>query len=139
MAVRATPIAPPRACPDITDVCDNTTAGSAVDSLGRPPGDVNKDCDTDLMDDALFQQELTGRFAAPDFGERNPLMAPSGCTKGLNCYMAVKETNPTVCAAEFRGSMQGDACELLNACAAGYRYVLLDDPVNRGLRVRMSM
>ena len=36
--------------PDITDVCDNTTAGSAVDSQGRLLGDVDKDCDTDLMD-----------------------------------------------------------------------------------------
>ncbi|MCH9002959.1 MAG: hypothetical protein IIC02_10335, partial [Planctomycetes bacterium] len=61
--------------PDIADVCDNTTAGSAVDSQGRPLGDVDKDCDTDLMDYALLQQGLTGPFPARDFGECNPLTA----------------------------------------------------------------
>lgn len=71
--------------PDNTDVCDNTTAGSAVDSQGRTLGDVDKDCDTDLMDYALFQQGLTGPFAEPDFGECNPLMATARCSKGLNC------------------------------------------------------
>lgn len=118
--------------PDITDVCDNTTAGSAVDSQGRPLGDVDKDCDTDLMDYALLQQGLTGPFPARDFGECNPLTAATSCSKGLNCYVVVSETDPTVCAAEFSGGTQGDACEFLNACASGYSCVLLDDPVSPG-------
>lgn len=118
--------------PDIADVCDNTPVGSAVDSQGRPLGDVNKDCDTDLMDYALLQQGLTGPFPAPDFGDCNPLMANTGCSKGLNCYVVVKETNPTVCSAEISGGTQGDACEVLNACGGGYSCVLLDDPVSPG-------
>ena len=43
-----------------TDVCDFTPAGVTVDSDGRPLGDIDKDCDTDLADYGLFQQGFTG-------------------------------------------------------------------------------
>jgi len=42
------------------DVCDYTPLGTAVDSEGRPLGDIDKDCDTDLADYALFQDGFTG-------------------------------------------------------------------------------
>ncbi|MCK4627028.1 MAG: hypothetical protein KAV00_17075, partial [Phycisphaerae bacterium] len=42
------------------DVCDYTPLGTAVDLEGRPVGDIDKDCDTDLADYALFQDGFTG-------------------------------------------------------------------------------
>ncbi|MGB6917071.1 MAG: SUMF1/EgtB/PvdO family nonheme iron enzyme [Phycisphaerae bacterium] len=48
---------------DPIDVCENTPAGTVVDSQGRPWGDADKDCDTDLDDFALFQQGMTGPLA----------------------------------------------------------------------------
>ncbi len=45
---------------DAFDVCNNTTVGVPVDGEGRPLGDIDKDCDTDLTDFALFQQGFTG-------------------------------------------------------------------------------
>ncbi|MHC4609802.1 MAG: hypothetical protein ACYS7M_05590, partial [Planctomycetota bacterium] len=48
---------------DFYDVCDNTPPGMAVDAEGRPLGDIDKDCDTDLEDYALFQQGFTGPLA----------------------------------------------------------------------------
>jgi hypothetical protein len=42
------------------DVCDFTLPGALVDSEGRPVGDIDLDCDTDLDDYALFQQGFTG-------------------------------------------------------------------------------
>ncbi len=46
--------------PDELDVCNNTPAGTAVDAEGRPLGDLDQDCDTDLDDFSLFQQGMTG-------------------------------------------------------------------------------
>ena len=46
--------------PNDDDVCDYTPLGTAVDSEGRPLGDIDKDCDTDLADYALFQDGFTG-------------------------------------------------------------------------------
>ncbi|UCG17062.1 MAG: hypothetical protein JSV19_03330, partial [Phycisphaerales bacterium] len=48
---------------DAIDVCNNTPAGTTVDAQGRPLGDVDLDCDTDLEDYALFQQGFTGPLA----------------------------------------------------------------------------
>ena len=45
---------------DAIDVCNNTPPGVAVDSEGRPLGDIDRDCDTDLDDFTLFQQGFTG-------------------------------------------------------------------------------
>ncbi len=46
--------------PDAVDVCNNTPAGITVDAEGRPLGDLDGDCDTDLVDFALFQGGFTG-------------------------------------------------------------------------------
>ncbi len=45
---------------DLHDVCDNTPAGTAVDTEGRPLGDVDLDCDYDLDDIALSRSAFTG-------------------------------------------------------------------------------
>ena len=50
---------------DAFDVCNNTPAGTAVDTEGRPLGDTDQDCDTDLDDFSLFQQGMTGPLAPP--------------------------------------------------------------------------
>ncbi|MHC4064175.1 MAG: hypothetical protein ACYSUI_06690 [Planctomycetota bacterium] len=46
--------------PDVCDACPATPIGVAVDEQGRPRGDFDADCDTDLADFALFQQGFTG-------------------------------------------------------------------------------
>lgn len=48
---------------DAQDVCNNTPPGIAVDSKGRPRGDLDLDCDTDMDDFALFQTGFTGPLA----------------------------------------------------------------------------
>jgi sulfatase modifying factor 1 len=50
---------------DAIDVCDNTPPGTTVDAEGRPLGDIDKDCDTDLDDFALFRQNMTGSLPEP--------------------------------------------------------------------------
>jgi hypothetical protein len=50
---------------DIDDVCCNTPDGTAVDVLGRPTGDLDLDCDTDLDDYQLFQRGFTGPLTDP--------------------------------------------------------------------------
>jgi hypothetical protein len=46
--------------PNGDDVCPNTPLGAAVDAEGRPIGDLDLDCDTDLFDYALFITGFTG-------------------------------------------------------------------------------
>jgi len=46
--------------PNAQDACDFTPPGTGIDSEGRPLGDLDVDCDTDLFDYALFQQGFTG-------------------------------------------------------------------------------
>jgi hypothetical protein len=45
---------------DFTDVCCDTAPGSTVDSVGRPLGDFDNDCDVDLDDYMLFFNNFTG-------------------------------------------------------------------------------
>ena len=45
---------------DAIDVCNNTPPGIPVDAEGRPLGDIDGDCDTDMDDFTLFQQSMTG-------------------------------------------------------------------------------
>ncbi len=42
------------------DVCPYTPAPAGTDSEGRPLGDIDKDCDVDLMDHAIMQQNFSG-------------------------------------------------------------------------------
>jgi sulfatase modifying factor 1 len=50
---------------DAIDVCNNTPPGICVDAQGRPLGDIDLDCDTDMDDFALFQQGFTGPLVTP--------------------------------------------------------------------------
>lgn len=43
-----------------SDVCNFTTLGAEVDSQGRPLGDIDGSCHTDLFDYAILQLGLTG-------------------------------------------------------------------------------
>ena len=49
--------------PNDSDACPNTPEGTAVDADGRPLGDIDRDCDTDLVDYGLFQEGFTGQLA----------------------------------------------------------------------------
>ncbi len=42
------------------DDCDRTTPGAVVDGRGRPVGDLNLDCRTDLLDHMAFMAGFTG-------------------------------------------------------------------------------
>ena len=46
--------------PNSIDVCPCTPTNGTVDHAGRPVGDLDGDCDTDLKDYYLFQQGFTG-------------------------------------------------------------------------------
>lgn len=58
---------------DGIDVCCNTPPGVTVDAQGRPIGDLDADCDVDLMDFAIFAANLTGPLAP---------VPCAGCTDG---------------------------------------------------------
>ena len=45
---------------DSNDVCPSTPPGVGVDASGRPLGDLDGNCDTDLADFQIFQRGFTG-------------------------------------------------------------------------------
>lgn len=45
---------------EMNDKCPATPVGTPVDGTGRPLGDLDEDCDTDLRDVALLQNGFTG-------------------------------------------------------------------------------
>ncbi len=49
---------------DHYDVCCDTPQGAAVDTQGRPIGDLDRDCDVDLLDYAMLQAAFTGDLPA---------------------------------------------------------------------------
>ncbi len=53
------------------DVCDYTPPGTEVDEGGRPLGDVNLDCDADLRDYAILQNNLTGPLPQQPYPDCN--------------------------------------------------------------------
>ena len=58
---------------DVPDVCDNTPVGVPVDDEGRPLGDIDQDCDTDIDDFAIFVEALQGPAAEGRSGADTPL------------------------------------------------------------------
>ncbi|MFH0981740.1 MAG: SUMF1/EgtB/PvdO family nonheme iron enzyme [Planctomycetota bacterium] len=79
---------------DALDVCNNTPPGTAVDAEGRPLGDIDRDCETDLEDYALFQQGMTG-----------PLPPLGACCYPDGTCMLVTESD---CGGDWQG--QGTSC-----------------------------
>lgn len=112
--------------PDPADVCDDTPAGTVVDSVGRPLGDLDADCDTDLDDYGLFLQGFTGPLDPVDDHSCNPV-AQTGCDVGEKCTFVPDDVNPlelrTVCRAD--GTVpSGGACTIgpvtgVDDCVAG--------------------
>jgi hypothetical protein len=49
---------------DIDDACCGTPPGAEVDATGRPIGDLDLDCDTDLLDYDLFSRGFTGPLSS---------------------------------------------------------------------------
>ncbi|MCH7592591.1 MAG: right-handed parallel beta-helix repeat-containing protein [Planctomycetes bacterium] len=52
--------------PNNLDVCEFTLPGAAVDAEGRPLGDLNRDCGTDLIDYTIMQNGWSGPAGSPD-------------------------------------------------------------------------
>lgn len=68
---------------DVLDVCCYTPPGVAVDSEGRPVGDLDLDCDVDLRDYAIAFSEITlARFAGiqTNFTDSRPVDGPCPLT-----------------------------------------------------------
>ncbi|GJM26170.1 MAG: hypothetical protein DHS20C16_25850 [Phycisphaerae bacterium] len=61
--------------PDEQDVCCGTPIGVDVDETGRPIGDLDGDCDVDLVDYGLMQANFTGPLAP----------CPPECTDNADC------------------------------------------------------
>jgi sulfatase modifying factor 1 len=113
---------------DENDVCSNTPVGTAVDAEGRPLGDIDLDCDTDLDDFAQLAAGLTGPLepvgACCHYPERACLMQTEAeCTgdwhgAGSSCASAPCAVLPElvlVPAGEFAmgdGFSEGESDEL---------------------------
>jgi len=111
---------------DAFDDCCNTPAGVAVDSHGRPIGDFDLDCDTDLLDYVLFQQGFTGTIAPSEDRTCNPV-AQTGCHVCEKCALVRDAQNHDQWHAFCRpdgSSPRGGACTAdpvtgLDDCEAG--------------------
>lgn len=78
---------------DAFDDCFNTPAGVAVDASGRPLGDIDLDCDTDLIDYELFQRGFTGTLVPGGDRTCDPV-AQTGCNPGEKCTFVRDVENP---------------------------------------------
>ncbi len=111
---------------DAFDDCLNTPAEVAVDASGRPLGDIDLDCDTDLIDYELFQRGFTGTLAPGGDRTCDPV-AQTGCNPGEKCTFVRDIEHPaesrTFCRPD--GSVQSgnvctsDAVTGLDNCVAG--------------------
>lgn len=112
--------------PDLTDVCNNTPVGVSVDSTGRPLGDFDRDCDTDLVDMGYFLGGYTGPMIPVTDHACNPI-TQVGCLAGQKCTLVPDELNPTlrrtVCLAEGTVPLDGpcttDPATGADDCAGG--------------------
>lgn len=88
---------------DLVDVCLNTPAGIPVDGQGRPFGDIDGDCDTDMHDFCMMQASFTGHLPC-DTGDDSD--ADEACDEFDNCPDLF---NPRQKDADSDGV--GDACD----------------------------
>jgi hypothetical protein len=79
---------------DAEDVCNTTPLGIAVDATGRPRADLDEDCDVDLHDAALFQQNMTGPFTTA-------CRLHTDCGDGDRCTVDVCNVDTGVCEHPF--------------------------------------
>ncbi|NOT01133.1 MAG: calcium-binding protein [Phycisphaerales bacterium] len=96
---------------DTVDVCCDTPPGLAVDSEGRPLGDLDGDCDVDLHDFSILQGNSSGALASA-----GPCVSPcksdGECDDGSYCNGA--ETCDTESAVCVEGSLPcagGQICD----------------------------
>lgn len=93
--------------PDSLDVCCDTTAGTTVDAQGRPLGDLDDDCDVDLLDYGILSMNFTG----PGSGSQNggPCDDGDACTNNdrLTCGACIG--TPVDCNDE--NACTADACD----------------------------
>lgn len=106
---------------DALDLCCGTPPGVAVDESGRPLGDLDLDCDMDLMDVALLQLSYTGPMGSqvPCQGggdtENQCLMGTHNCH--MNAYCTDTSSGFT-CTCHPGYSGNGVQCHDINECAA---------------------
>lgn len=87
--------------PDQVDVCQNTPPDILVDANGRPLGDLDGDCDVDLLDFAIILSNYTGPLAPVTCTGCNDLLQNGGetdvdcggevclpCADGRACHAA---------------------------------------------------
>jgi len=111
---------------DAVDQCCNTPAGVAVDAHGRPIGDFDGDCDTDLLDFVAFQRGFTGDMNPGASRVCNPV-DQTGCGPCEKCALVRDEVNADQWHAYCRPkglTPRGEACAAdpvtgLDDCAAG--------------------
>jgi len=90
--------------PDGVDVCCNTPPGVTVDAQGRPIGDLDLDCDVDLMDFAIFVSNLTG-----------PL-APVACADCMDGQQNGNETDIDCGGGDCPPCLDGQDCQVAVDC-----------------------
>lgn len=105
---------------DAIDVCCATPTNVPVDEAGRPVGDLDLDCDVDLLDAALFWDSYTGPlpFQAPCAGgddtEDQCLLGTHNCDENADC---TDTSNGFYCTCREGFSGSGVQCTDINECS----------------------